>query len=281
MSRAGDFGNEVPSAADRLRGRLGAPDLGVVLGSGVAPLAEALGAGVSPATVEVPGRPPCSVDGHAGGVASVRLSGANVWLFLGRLHLYEGCDPATAVLPVALLAAAGAPSVLLTCAAGGLLDSDRPGDFALVADHLNLTGADPIRSIPPGTREPAFLDLHDAYDPAFRRSWRRTAGETGAALREGILAAMHGPSYETPAEVRMLRALGADLVSMSTVPETIAARYLGMRVAAVACVANRGAGLAGSGAIEHGGVVDRVRAAVAGARNFLSRGIEGMIGSEA
>jgi purine-nucleoside phosphorylase len=213
-------------------------------------------------------------------VASARVSERNVWLFLGRRHLYEGHDAALVAFPIAVLAAAGARAVLLTCAAGGLLESDHPGDFALVTDHLNFTGADPLRSIPAGVRDPSFLDLQEAYDPILADRWRRVARESGIGLRDGVLVSVPGPSYETPAEVRMLRALGADLVSMSTVLETIAARYLGLRVAAIACIANRGAGMTGGEGIFHDGVIGRVAGAVTGAGMFLRAGAESMMVEE-
>ena len=276
MGDPADFGRHVPAAAALLRDRLGPPALGIVLGSGFAPLADALGAGPAVPAGEIPGCPVCTVDGHASGVAVADLAGGRAWVFLGRCHVYEGHDAARVVFPVATLAAAGARAVLLTCAAGGLLESDRPGDFAVITDHLNLTGADPIRSIPPEARQPAFLDLQDAYDPALVAGWRRAAAESGMPLRDGLLASVPGPSYETPAEVRMLRALGADLVSMSTVLETIAARYLGLRVAAIACIANRGAGMAGGEAISHDGVIGRVAGSVAARRDFLAAGCGAM-----
>ncbi len=276
MSVPSHFGDEVPRAAAFLEGRLGRPDLGVVLGSGFAPLAGALGAGERVSSSEIPGCPECRVEGHGGGAAAARVASGNVWLFAGRLHLYEGHDAARVAFPVAVLAAAGVRSVLLTCAAGGLDDADVPGDFAVVTDHINLAGADPLRVIPPERRDPPFLDLQEAYDPAFRLAWHEAARAGEVRMRDGVLAALAGPCYETPAEVRMVRGLGADLVSMSTVPEAIAARYLGLRVAAVACVSNKGAGMAGARWIHHGGVVRSVEEAVAGAAGFLRAGIESM-----
>jgi purine-nucleoside phosphorylase len=275
MGDPSHFGDDVPGAAEFLRSRLGSPDLGVLLGSGFAPLATALDAGATVPASEIPGCPGCTVDGHVGGVA--RAGGANVWVFLGRLHLHEGHDAGRVVQPVAILAAAGAGGALLTCAAGGLLETDRPGDFVLISDHLNLTGADPLRSIPPGKKDPPFLDLQGTYDPIFQDAWRRQARNEGVRLRDGILASLPGPCYETPAEVRMLRALGADLVSMSTVPEAIAARYLGLRVAAVACIANAGAGMREHAPIGHRGVLETVEKAVAGGSRFLTDGIRGML----
>jgi purine-nucleoside phosphorylase len=277
MGDPAHFGWEVPAAAALLRDRLGPPAAGIVLGSGFAPLAEVLGVGPAVLAGEIPGCPVCTVDGHASGVAAADLPGGRMWVFLGRCHVYEGHDAARVVFPVATLAAAGASAVLLTCAAGGLLERDRPGDFALVMDHLNLTGQDPLRAIPPGTRDPAFLDLQGAYDVELADVWRSAARDAGVPLRDGVLASLPGPSYETAAEVQMLRTLGADLVSMSTVLETIAARYLGLRVSAIACIANRGAGMAGGEAISHEGVIARVAGSVAGAGVFMRAGAGSML----
>lgn len=252
-----------------LSARLGAPGSGIILGSGFAPLAAILRASAPVRFEDVPGYPPRRAPGHGGGVASLERGGARAWVFLGRLHTYEGLDPLSAAYPVRLLAAAGARRVLLTCAAGGLLDDDRPGDFAVVTDHINLQGDDPIRHIAPSRRSPAFPDLQGAYDPAWAESWRAAARGSGTRLRDGVLAALAGPCYETPAEVRMLRGLGADLVSMSVVPETILARYLGLSVAAIACISNRGAGMDDGAAIAHDDVVDAVGRAVAANAGFF------------
>jgi inosine/guanosine/xanthosine phosphorylase family protein len=263
--------------ADYLVKRLGAPRAGVILGSGFRPLAAAWGAGDAVPAAAIPGYPAPRASGHDGGVAAVTLDGALVWIFLGRLHLYEGHDALAAAHPVRLLADAGARSVLLTCAAGGLLPEDRPGAFAIVTDHINLSGDDPLRRIPIGERFPAFQDLQYVYDAAAAVAWRRQAAASGLPLRDGILASLPGPCYETPAEVRMLRALGADLASMSVVCEAIYARHRGLAVAALACISNRGAGLDGA-AIDHRDVVDVVGSAVVRHAEALRTGAESMLG---
>jgi inosine/guanosine/xanthosine phosphorylase family protein len=272
--RGVDPGADATVGAAFLRERLGAPTFGVVLGSGFAGLARIVGADEPIPFGAVPEYPASRATGHEGGVAAATIGGANAWFFLGRLHAYEGYDALTAAHPVRLLAAAGSTRVVLTCAAGGLLPGDQPGDFAVVTDHLNLLGDDPLRRIPPQRRSPLFLDLQNAYDPSWAAAWRAAAGTTEAHLRDGILGAVPGPCYETPAEVRMLRALGADLASMSVVPETIVARYLGMRVAAIACISNRGAGMHRGDAIAHASVVDIVARAVAESSSFLKAGLE-------
>jgi len=261
-----------------LEAKLGAPDLGVVLGSGFEPLAGSLGASEPLAAEEIPGFPRGRADGHRGGISAARRRAGNAWVLHGRLHLYEGLGVEQVVFPVAVLAAAGARAVLLTCATGGLDDADRAGDLAVVADHLNLTGCDPTTGFD-DDGPPTHVDLQDAYDPRFREAWIREArGRGQVQLREAVLACVRGPCYETPAEVRMLRALGADLVCMSTVPEVIAARRLGLDVAAVACVANRGAGMKAAGPIRHTDVLETVRRAVSRAGPWLAGGVDAMLG---
>jgi purine-nucleoside phosphorylase len=265
-------------AAERLAGRLGKPLLGVVLGSGFSPAVAGLGgAAASVEFRDVPGMIAPTVDGHGGRIDAYPLAGGNVWVFDGRLHLYEGHPPDLVAQAVRVLAAAGARAVLLTCAAGGLLDSDLPGSFAAVADHLNLTGADPTRGEGLG-RGPRFVDLQGAYDREFLSLWEEAARRARVPLRRAVLAGVAGPCYETPAEVRMLRTLGADAVTMSVVVETIAARALGLRVAAIACIANVGAGLAPA-RLEHEDVLATVRAASAAAGTFFRDGLQVMTGA--
>ena len=279
MSESERAGTEAPEAAKRLVAHLGRPRLGVVLGSGFAPVAAALGEpAASLAFDDVPGLVAPSVDGHVGRIASFALVAGTVWIFGGRLHLYEGHSASRVSQSVRTLAWAGAEGVLLTCASGGLLGTDAPGTFAVVEDHLNLTGSDPARKSGASPGEPHFVDLHETYDPAIRALWERVARRHGVPMRRAILAGVRGPSYETPAEVRMLRALGADAVTMSTVVEAMAARDSGLRVAALACVANAGSGLA-AGPIRHRDVLDAVASAVAGRLAFLRDGILGMLES--
>ena len=260
-----------------LRGRLGPPRLGVVLGSGFSGMLKALGARDRVSCLDLPGFPAAGAHPRDIGVFAADLDGARLWVFDGRLHTYDRFGALAAAYPVALLAAAGAPTVALTCAAGGLREDDRPGDFAVVTDHVNLLGDDPIRHIPPDRRNPRFLDLQRAYDPELAAAWRTAAHRTGARLRDGVLAAMTGPCYETPAEVRMLRALGADLASMSVVPEAILAAYHRMRVAAIACISNRGAGSEPNDEIAHDRVQDVVGRAVGASATFLRSGLGAML----
>ena len=266
------------TAADELTARLGRPRAGVVLGSGFGPFTSALGTPVQRVRfAEIPGLLAPRVNGHDAEIEAYPVRDCIVWVFRGRLHLYEGHSAPRVVQAARALAFAGAEAVLLTCAAGGLLESQSPGDLAIVEDHLNLTGTDPLATIPPERRRPVFVDLQGVYDADFLATWTEAAGEHGIRLRPAVLAAVHGPCYETPAEVRMLRTLGAHVVTMSTVPESIAAHHLGLRVAALACVANAAAGMA-PGRLCHQEVLDTVSSSSASRGAFFRKGLEEMIG---
>ena len=209
----------------------------IVLGSGLSEVAARIAPGPSTSYGEIDGMPVSAVPGHEGSL----YVADNVAVLAGRVHLYEGHAPSTVVAPVRLAIEAGAEVVILTNAAGSLTQRIGPGSVAAISDHLNLTGQSPLVGIDHGGRTP-FVDLGDAYDPDLRALVARIAPDT----EEGIYAGLLGPSYETHAEVRMLQAMGADLVGMSTVLETIAARYLGARVLGLSVVTNMAAGIGGS-----------------------------------
>jgi purine-nucleoside phosphorylase len=216
----------------------------VVLGSGWRPAAERMGDVVAEvATSDLPGFPPSTVAGHAGGVRSIRAAGGRrILAFLGRVHGYEGNEPGAVVHAVRTAHAAGCHVIVLTNAAGGIREGLRVGQPVLIADHLNLTGRSPVAGPPPPEGLPVrFVDLTDAYAVRLRA----LAREVDPSLAEGVYAGLPGPHYETPAEIRMLRVLGADLVGMSTVWEAIAARHLGLEVLALSLVTNLAAGLSG------------------------------------
>jgi purine-nucleoside phosphorylase len=244
-------------------------DVAVVLGSGWAPAADALGH----ADAEVPlsdlgGFPPPTVGGHSPVVRSVSAGPVRALVFLGRVHLYEGHDPATVVHGVRTAVAAGCQVVLLTNAAGGIREGYQVGQPVLIADHLNLTGRSPLGGPPPPEGyPPRFTDLTDLYSARLRA----LAIRADDGLAEGVYAALPGPHYETPAEIRMLRTLGADLVGMSTVLEAIAARHLGAEVLALSLVSNLAAGLAPHG-LDHLEVVAAGKAA-AGRMGSLLAGL--------
>jgi len=191
---------------------------------------------------EIPGFPDTSVKGHSGKLVLGRLEGLRVVVQAGRFHLYEGHDPATVVLPVRLFAELGAEYLILTNAAGGLNGSFVPPTLMLIADHVNLTWRNPlIGQVVDGERR--WPDLHDCWDPELQALARDVAQESGLRLEEGVYAAVLGPSFETPAEIRMLARLGADAVGMSTVAEAIAARARGLRVLGISSITNMAAGL--------------------------------------
>lgn len=257
---------EAAHTADRIRPRLlPGTSLAVVLGSGFAPVADALEDAASIPYGDLPGFPPTGVPGHPGRLVAGRLGGTPVLVLAGRAHAYEGHDPAALGFPIRTVAALGCRSVLLTNAAGGIREDLTPGTLAALCDHLNFLGSNPLRG--PGGPE-RFVDLTEVYDARLRGLLARAAIGAGLRLPEAVYAAVPGPSYETPAEVRALRLLGADMVGMSTVPEAIVARRCGLRVAAVSCITNRAAGLGGP--ISHGEVLTTGRGVAAMARAFLT-----------
>ena len=247
---AGDPAAEAERLATAAARRLGEAtgverhDVAVVLGSGWLPAADALGpATAEVATGDLPGFAPPTVAGHAGRVRSVVVGDRRALVLLGRTHLYEGRGVAAVVHGVRTAVAAGARVVVLTNAAGGLRPEWAPGQPVLVADHLNLTGCSPLVG-------PRFVDLTDLYAARLRRLVRSVAPD----LPEGVYAALPGPHYETPAEIRMLATLGADLVGMSTALEAIAARAAGAEVLAVSLVTNLAAGV-GAAPLDHAEVL--------------------------
>jgi purine-nucleoside phosphorylase len=251
------YGAAAASAA-RLAERTGQAghDVAVVLGSGWAPAADAVAAALGAAVTEVPvadlgGFAASTVPGHAGAVRSLVTDGLRLLVFLGRTHLYEGHPAATVVHGVRTAVAAGCRVVVLTNAAGGIRAGYQVGQPVLIRDHLNLTGRSPLTGPPPPPGyPPRFTDLTAAYSPRLCA----LARAADPSLAEGVYAALPGPHYETPAEIAMLRTLGADLVGMSTVLEAIAARHLGAEVLAFSLVTNLAAGLTDHG-LDHAEVV--------------------------
>ncbi len=219
------------------------PRVGIVLGSGLAPLVRRLEAAISIPLAEIPHFPVGAVEGHAQSLALARWAGVPVAVLAGRAHVYEGFSAAEVALPVRTLIRLGAQVLILTNAAGAVNVNYRPGELLLVEDHLNLTGANPLTGPHEEGLGPRFPDLTEAYDPRLRELAEKVCWKAGVAVRKGVYAAFAGPSYETPAEIRMARTLGADVVGMSTVHEVIAARQMGARVLALACIANKAAGV--------------------------------------
>jgi purine-nucleoside phosphorylase len=255
--------------AQRLEGR---PDVGVVLGSGLGSFADALEDPIRIPYREVPHMPESGVAGHAGNLCIGRSGAASVACLQGRVHLYEGYEPERVVFGVRLLAELGCRAVLLTNAAGGIRPRFIPGDLMLITDHINFSGSNPLVG-PNDEHNPRFPDLSHAYDIELCDGARAAAKELGIELREGVYAAMLGPSYETPAEVRMLGSVGADAVGMSTVPEVIALRHRGVRVGAISCITNLAAGIAKT-TLDHAEVEQTAKQSREAFVRLLSRWVE-------
>jgi xanthosine phosphorylase len=222
-----------------------APRLGIILGSGLGAVAEALDDAVTIPYTELPDFPAPSVHGHAGTLALGTLAGTPVACLQGRRHVYEGGDPGAMRGPVRALKAAGAEAIFVTNAAGSLNAEVGPGSLMAISDHINMLGVNPLTGPNDDAVGPRFPSLRDAYDPELRTLLHEVARALDIRLAEGVYLATAGPSFETPAEIRAFRTLGADAVGMSTVPEVILARHAGLRVAAVSAITNLAEGMGG------------------------------------
>ncbi len=219
------------------------PSVAVVLGSGLGAFADSLQEPTVIPYREIPGWPQSTAAGHAGKLVVGLLDGFPVAALSGRVHLYEGYTPQQVVYGIRTLGILGIETLVLTNAAGGVNPNYHPGQLVLIADHINLMGQNPLTGPNEDTWGQRFPDMSEAYAKRCREIARKAGKEMGVDLAEGIYAAVPGPNYETPAEVRYLRAIGADLVGMSTVPETIAANHMGMSVLGISCVTNLAAGV--------------------------------------
>ena len=219
------------------------PRVAVVLGSGLGAFADELADPIAIPYAQIPGWPSSTAAGHSGKLVFGKLEKLDVAVMAGRAHLYEGYTPAQVTMGVRALRHLGVRSVVFTNAAGGINLSYRQGALVLISDHINLQGSNPLIGPNDDSEGPRFPDMTEAYSSAYRTKAHQVAHELKIQLDEGVYAALTGPSYETPAEIRYLRAIGADLVGMSTVPEVIVANYLGMRVLAISCVTNMAAGI--------------------------------------
>ena len=262
-----DMMDRIEGAAKALS-RLGRPEAAVVLGSGLS--------GVLPlererklSFNEIPGFPVPTVAGHVGEVAVGTVEGREVLVQRGRIHYYEGYDLAEVVIPVRAYAVLGVKTLIITNASGGIGDGFLPGDLVLICDHINMMGANPLRGPNLDRLGPRFPDMSAAYDPGLRERAKEVAAGLGIELKEGVYLATMGPSYETPAEIRAFKALGADLVGMSTVPEVIAACHAGMRVLGISCVTNYAAGIAKQ-PLSHEEVIETTRRKAAELSRLLS-----------
>lgn len=219
------------------------PRIGLVLGSGLGAFAQELCGRIEIPYSEIPHWPVSTAVGHEGKLVFGRLGTLEIAVMSGRVHLYEGYTPAQVTFGVRVLGKMGVRVLVLTNAAGGINRSLERGGLVLISDHINLQGSNPLVGPNDDSLGPRFPDMSDAYSLELRKIAREVAAGLGIPLSEGVYAALLGPSYETPAEIRYLQAIGADLVGMSTVPEVIAANHMGMRVLALSCVTNMAAGL--------------------------------------
>ncbi len=242
------------------------PEWGIVLGSGLGMLVDEVDAILSLPYEEITGMPVSTVPGHAGRFVFGRLAGCRVMMAQGRVHLYEGCTAEEVTATVRFMENLGVRKLLLTNAAGTLNPGFAPGSWMMLNDHLNLTGTSPLIG------GPNFADMSVVYSPELRVRFAAAAGAEGLALHEGVYAGLLGPQYETPAEVRMLRILGADAVGMSTVLEAIQARALGMEVAGFSCLTNWAAGLSEQ-PLSHSEVLETGRAAAGQMLRILTRAL--------
>jgi purine-nucleoside phosphorylase len=238
-----EYMERIRIAADTARAVCGQAEVGVILGSGLGDYAGSLvNARVLPYK-DIPGFPRATVPGHAGMLTSGLLNGRRALMMRGRFHGYEGHSMEDVVLPVRVMALLGVRTLIVTNAAGGVNTSFRPGDLMLISDFINLSGLNPLRGPNLDAFGPRFPDMSAAFDPALRALALETAGTLGIRLVQGLYCMMNGPCYETPAEIRMARVLGADAVGMSTVPEVIAARHSGLKVLGISCITNMAAGV--------------------------------------
>jgi len=246
--------DQVTEGAALLRGRLGglAPRIGIVLGSGLGAVADAVKSEVIVPYGEIPHFPQSTVEGHSGRIVAGLLGGVPVVVMQGRVHSYEGYTPQQVTFPMRVLGVLGVRAVVLTNAAGGIKEGYHVGQLVALGDHINQMGWNPLT----GPNEPRFavsagaglrfFDMTEAYSLRLRALAKEAAKEEGFELEEGVYLATPGPSFETPAEIRAFRTLGATLVGMSTVPETIVARHMGIEVLGISCVTNLAAGLSSS-----------------------------------
>lgn len=265
--------HELAPALTTMRARLTeAPQLALVLGSGLGSLADDIEGGASVDYHELPGMKAAAVVGHAGRFRAGRLFGRSVIAMQGRVHLYEGHSPAHVVMGVRLMLQLGARTLLVSNAAGGIREDLTPGTLMVIDDHINLTGQSCLQGPNDPALGPRFPDMSEAYDLQLRACAQRVATRARVPIAAGVYAGLLGPSYETPAEIRMLRGLGADAVGMSTVLEVIAARHMGARVLGISCITNLAAGISKK-PLSHAEVEHTARES----RDRFSRLIEGIV----
>lgn len=219
------------------------PEVGMILGSGLGVLADSLDHATAVEYADIPHFPVSTVEGHAGQLVVGELAGKKVVIMKGRFHLYEGYEPQQVTFPIRVLKALGVRVLLVTNAAGGINTAYASGELMIIRDHLNLTGRNPLIGPNDEAFGVRFPDMSEAYSKRLRAIAHEVAAAQGVTLQEGVYVGLLGPSYETPAEIRMLRTLGADAVGMSTVAEVIVARHAGIEVLGMSCISNMAAGI--------------------------------------
>lgn len=265
----------IDEAAAKVLAVCGKADIGVILGSGLGDYAEALKDVVKLPYSEIPGFPRSTVAGHAGMWCCGTLYGKRVVMMQGRFHYYEGYSMKDVTLPVRVMQKIGVKTLIVTNAAGGVNLGYHPGELMVIGDMFSMTAQNPLIGPNLDAFGPRFPDMSCAFDKELRALAHECANEQGFALREGVYAQMTGPTYETPAEIRMLRTLGADAVGMSTVPEVIVARHGGMRVLGISCITNMAAGILDQ-PLNHAEVTETANRVKGQFRNLLDRIIEKM-----
>ena len=265
----------IDEAAAKVLAVCGKADIGVILGSGLGDYAEALEDAVKLPYSEIPGFPRSTVAGHAGMWCCGTLYGKRVVMMQGRFHYYEGYGMKDVTLPVRVMQKIGVKTLIVTNAAGGVNLGYHPGELMVIGDIFSMTAQNPLIGPNLDAFGPRFPDMSCAFDKELRALAHECANEQGFALREGVYAQMTGPTYETPAEIRMLRTLGADAVGMSTVPEVIVARHGGTRVLGISCITNMAAGILDQ-PLNHAEVTETANRVKGQFRNLLDRIIEKM-----
>ena len=265
----------IDEAAAKVLAVCGKADIGVILGSGLGDYAEALEDAVKLPYSEIPGFPRSTVAGHAGMWCCGTLYGKRVVMMQGRFHYYEGYGMKDVTLPVRVMQKIGVKTLIVTNAAGGVNLGYHPGELMVIGDIFSMTAQNPLIGPNLDAFGPRFPDMSCAFDKELRALAHECANEQGFALREGVYAQITGPTYETPAEIRMLRTLGADAVGMSTVPEVIVARHGGMRVLGISCITNMAAGILDQ-PLNHAEVTETANRVKGQFRNLLDRIIEKM-----
>lgn len=269
---------KIREAADAVKARAPGfkPEIGIILGSGLGLVAERIENPIAIPYTEIPYFHATSVEGHAGRMLLGKFEGIPTVILQGRFHRYEGYDMEDVVFPTRTICALGIQTLVLTNAAGGVNTRYRAGDLMLIEDHLNLMGDNPLRGPNLTQLGPRFPDMSEAYSQACLRTMQTCASELEIPVHVGVYAGLLGPTYETPAEIRMYRSLGADAVGMSTVPETIAANHLGVRVAAISCITNLAAGLSPQ-KLSHEEVIENSRIGAEKMQNLLSVAIPRLV----